>query len=66
MLIRSNTPTPGELHWAELKIKLKAKFIILTDTDLKYQAGKKEEMLAKVQVKLGKTKDELAAIIAAL
>lgn len=48
------------------KAKLKAKFTILTDADLNYEDGKKDEMLNKVQVKLGKTKEELAKIIAAL
>lgn len=52
--------------WKEKKAKLKAKFTILTDADLNYEDGKKDEMLNKVQVKLGKTKEELAKIIAAL
>ena len=43
-----------------------AKFTILTDSDLNYEGGKKDEMFSKVQVKLGKTKEELATIIAAL
>lgn len=58
--------TPGQESWAEQKTKLMAKFTTLTHADLNYKTGKKEEMLASVQTKLGKTKDELAAIIAAL
>ncbi len=64
-----NTPTasiPGKVNWSEQKAKLKAKYSTLTDSDLQYENGKKDEMMDKLQVKLGKTKEELAAIIAAL
>lgn len=53
-------------NWNEQKGKLKAKFATLTDNDLMFIEGKKEEMLGKLQVKLGKTKEELHNIIAAL
>lgn len=53
-------------NWKEQKGKLKAKFATLTDADLHYEEGKKDEMLRNVQTKLGKTKEELTAIIAAL
>jgi uncharacterized protein YjbJ (UPF0337 family) len=52
--------------WNEQKGKLKQRFAMLTDNDLLFLEGKKDEMLGKLQVKLGKTKAELAAIIAAL
>jgi len=52
--------------WNEQKGKLKQKFAILTDNDMKFAEGKKEEMLGKLQIKLGKTKEELQKIIAAL
>ena len=38
----------------------------LMDNDLLYQSGKKDEMLGKLQIKLGKTKEELHNIISAL
>jgi hypothetical protein len=38
----------------------------LTDSDFLFALGKKEEMLERLQVKLGKTKEELRSIIAAL
>jgi uncharacterized protein YjbJ (UPF0337 family) len=60
------TPAPAKGNWKEQKGKLKAKFSTLTDTDLHYEEGKKDEMLNKIQVKLGKTKDEFNAIITAL
>jgi uncharacterized protein YjbJ (UPF0337 family) len=62
------TPTavPMKGNWSEQKTKLKAKFTTLTDADLQYENGKKDEMMDKIQIKLGKTKEELATIIAAL
>jgi uncharacterized protein YjbJ (UPF0337 family) len=53
-------------NWKERKGKLKQKFGFLTDNDLMFEEGKKEEMLGKLQKKLGKTKDELIRIIATL
>jgi uncharacterized protein YjbJ (UPF0337 family) len=50
-------------NWDEQKGKLKQKFAILTDNDLMFGVGKKEEMLGKIQIKLGKTKEELLKII---
>lgn len=52
--------------WEEQKGKLKQKFASLTDNDLMFKEGKKEEMLGKLQIKLGKTKEELHSIIDAL
>ncbi len=52
--------------WNETKGKLKQKFALLTDNDMLFSEGKTEEMLGRIQLKLGKTKEELAAIIAAL
>lgn len=53
-------------NWAEQKGKLKQKFAELTDNDLMFEEGKKEEMLGKIQIKLGKTQEELHEIIAGL
>ena len=53
-------------NWNEQKGKLKQKFAMLVDNDLLFAAGKKDEMLGKLQVKLGKTKEELYKIIGAL
>jgi len=53
-------------NWNETKGKLKQKFAILTDNDLILLDGKKDELLGRLQVKLGKTKDELQEIIATL
>jgi uncharacterized protein YjbJ (UPF0337 family) len=53
-------------NWNEQKGKLKQKFAGLTDNDLMFAEGKKDEMLGKLQIKLGKTKDELRKIIESL
>ena len=53
-------------NWEEQKGKLKQKFATLTDNDLLFEEGKKEEMLGKLQVTLGKTKEELHSIISGL
>ena len=53
-------------NWNEIKGKLKQKFATLTDNDLLFAEGKKEEMFGKLQIKLGKTKEELNEIMAAL
>ena len=53
-------------NWNEQKGKLKQKYAILTDNDLMYEKGKKDEMLGKLQIKLGKSKEELQKIISSL
>lgn len=53
-------------NWNEQKGKLKQKFAALTDNDLLFENGKQEEMMGKLQIKLGKTKEELHDIIEAL
>jgi uncharacterized protein YjbJ (UPF0337 family) len=52
--------------WEEQKGKLKQRFAVLTDNDLMFAEGKKEEMFGRLQKKLGKTKAELLSIISAL
>jgi uncharacterized protein YjbJ (UPF0337 family) len=53
-------------NWNEQKAKLKQRFAVLTDNDLMFEEGRKEEMFGKLQIKLGKSKEELDKIIAAL
>jgi uncharacterized protein YjbJ (UPF0337 family) len=52
--------------WNEQKGKLKQRFAVLTDNDLLLKEGQKDEMLGRLQLKLGKTKEELRSIIAGL
>ena len=46
-------------NWNEQKGKLKQQFATLTDNDLMYEEGKRDEMLGMLQIKLGKSKEEL-------
>jgi uncharacterized protein YjbJ (UPF0337 family) len=57
------TPEVRIDNWKEQKGKLKSKYPILTDSDLHFEQGKKDEMFKNVQTKLGITKDELFKII---
>ena len=53
-------------NWEEQKGKLKQKFASLTDDDLLFAEGKKEEMMGRLQIKLGKSKEELHTLISDL
>jgi uncharacterized protein YjbJ (UPF0337 family) len=53
-------------NWQETKGKLKQRFAMLTDNDLLLIEGKEDEMLGRLQKKLGKSKDELHKIISEL
>jgi uncharacterized protein YjbJ (UPF0337 family) len=52
--------------WNELKGKLKQKYGNLTDDDLVFASGKEDEMLGRLQKKLGRTKEEIRDEIADL
>jgi uncharacterized protein YjbJ (UPF0337 family) len=46
-------------NWNEIKGKLKQKYAQLTDDDLTFAEGKEEELLGRLQQRLGKSKDEV-------
>jgi len=50
-------------NWTEIKGKLKQKYGQLTDDDLAFADGKEDELLGRLQKRLGRTKDELRAEI---
>jgi uncharacterized protein YjbJ (UPF0337 family) len=52
--------------WSQQKSKLKQQFAIITDNDLLFASGKRDEMLAKLQIKLGKSKEEFDILLASL
>lgn len=52
--------------WDDQKVKLKAKYPNLSDSDLHFEPGKKDKMFHKIQTKLGKSSDELEKIISEL
>jgi len=45
--------------WNEVKGKLKQKYGQLTDNDLAFAEGKDDELLGRLEKKLGKTKEDL-------
>ena len=50
-------------NWNEVAGRLKQKFANLTDDDLLFAEGKEEELLGKLQQKLGKTKAQIRQLI---
>ncbi|MEO6914667.1 MAG: CsbD family protein [Chitinophagaceae bacterium] len=52
--------------WNDIKGKAKQAYGDLTDDDLKYEEGQDDELLGRIQKKLGKTKEEVKAWIEGL
>ncbi len=46
-------------NWNELKGRVKQEWAGLTDDDLLYEEGKEDELLGRIQIKTGKTRDEI-------
>jgi uncharacterized protein YjbJ (UPF0337 family) len=46
-------------RWKELKGKLKEKYAHLTDDDLAYEEGQEDQLLGRLQHKIGKSAEEL-------
>lgn len=59
-------PNDLKKNWLETKEKLKKKFAKLTDNDLIFVEGKQDDVVKKLQVKLGKSKEEILKIITSL
>ncbi len=49
--------------WHEVKEKLKENNIELTDEDLDYEPGKKNELLERLQKKIKRSKEDIKAMI---
>jgi uncharacterized protein YjbJ (UPF0337 family) len=49
--------------WNEIKGKLKQQYGNLTDDDLVFAEGKEDELLGRLQKKLGKSKDDVRQMI---
>ena len=49
--------------WDEVKGKLKQKYGELTDDDLTFAEGKEDELLGRLQKRLGRPKDEVRSEI---
>jgi hypothetical protein len=64
--LKQNKMTIQTGNWNEQKSKLKKQFPELTDKDIFFVFGKKNDMLATLPVKLGKTNEEFLKIIETL
>jgi uncharacterized protein YjbJ (UPF0337 family) len=64
----SITMTKLELKgsWNEVKGKLKQKYAQLSDDDLAFAQGKEDELLGRLQQRLGKSKEDLRKEIESL
>ncbi|HEX2920150.1 MAG TPA: general stress protein CsbD [Bacteroidales bacterium] len=60
---KSSVKPRATIIWSEQTAKLKRKFATITDRDLNFEKGKLEEMLSRLQEKMGKSKHELYDII---
>jgi len=58
--------TEVKANWTETKRKLKQKFAMLTDSDLLLVEGNQDEMFSRLQIKLGRTKEEIINLISKL
>lgn len=52
-----------EGKWNKIKGKLKQEYSMLTDADLALESGKVDELIGRLQTKLGKTKEEIKSYI---
>ena len=52
--------------WNDIKGKVKQAYGDLSDDDLAYEEGQDDELLGKIQKKIGKTKEEVKAWIESL
>ena len=50
-------------NWNELKGKLKQQYGQLTDDDLTFAEGKEDEMLGRIQKRLGRSKEEVRKML---
>jgi len=50
-------------NWNVIKGRLKQKFADLTDNDLRYEDGREDELLGRLQQRTGKTKQEIERVL---
>lgn len=64
----TNTMTKLELtgRWNQLKGNIKQKWAQLTDDDLLFEEGKEEEVIGRIQLRTGETKESIRDFIAKL
>ena len=58
-----NSLTEFKGSWEETKGKLKQDFALITDSDLSFKDGRQDELLGRLQAKLGKTREEILDLL---
>ena len=61
--MKSNEAFKMTGNWNVQSKQLKSKFSQLTDSDLKFETGKENELLSRVERRLNKKRDEVINII---
>ena len=62
----SSTSDKIKGNWNIIKGSLKQHYADLTDDDLEYQEGQEDELVGRIQKKIGKTKEDVQAFIDSL
>jgi hypothetical protein len=62
-MINTKRNTDEKSNWKNQKANLKTAFPGLTDEDLNFDHDRKNEMLGKLAIKLGKTTPELVTVL---
>lgn len=63
MLYMENLRLNLNAPWAEVREMIKEMNIDLTDDDLDYEPGREEELLERLEMKLGRNKTQIKALI---
>lgn len=50
-------------QWNDIKGRLKQLFAELTEDDLLFEEGKEDRLIGRIQIKLGKSRDEVIALL---
>ena len=64
--MRTMTTLKFKGTWNEVQGKLKQKYAQLTDDDLLFSEGKDDELLGRLQQKVGESKEKLRELISSL
>lgn len=60
---KGNNPFKITGNWDEQSKQLKEKYTQLTDADLKFETGKEDALLTRMETRLSKKRDEVIHII---
>jgi uncharacterized protein YjbJ (UPF0337 family) len=61
-----NSLTELKGNWEETKDRLKKDFALINDNDLLFTDGRQDELIDRLHVKLGKTREEVLILLSGL